>query len=113
MEVVEHVVDPSSYLRTCHNLLRPNGMMICSTINRNFKSYINAIIGAEYIMKWLPKGTHDWKKFLTPEELTGLLAESGLKVIDNKGFVFNKFMWRWHISEQDLSVNFVTSSVKP
>ena len=113
MEVVEHVVDASGYLETCYQLLEPNGLMICSTINRNFKSYLNAIIGAEYIMKWLPKGTHDWKKFLTPEELSDLLGLSGFKVIDNKGFVFNKILWKWSISKHDLSVNYVTSSIRP
>ena len=112
MEVIEHVANPSSYLDACFELLEPNGLMICSTINRNVKSYLNAIIGAEYIMKWLPKGTHDWSKFITPDELTDLLGDSGLKIIDKKGFSFDKIAWAWSISNKDLSINYVTSSVK-
>ena len=112
MEVIEHVASPSSYLDACFELLEPNGLMICSTINRNIKSYLNAIIGAEYIMKWLPKGTHDWNKFITPDELTDLLGDSGLKLIDKKGFSFDKIAWEWSISNKDLAVNYVTASVK-
>ena len=112
MEVIEHVASPASYLDACSTLLKPNGLMICSTINRNFKSYLNAIIGAEYVMRWLPKGTHDWSKFITPDELTNLLSDSGLQLIDKKGFSFDKFFWTWSISSKDLSINYVTTSVK-
>ncbi|MDG2474608.1 MAG: bifunctional 2-polyprenyl-6-hydroxyphenol methylase/3-demethylubiquinol 3-O-methyltransferase UbiG [Paracoccaceae bacterium] len=112
MEVIEHVANPSSFLETCSELLKPNGLMICSTINRNMKSYVNAIIGAEYIMRWLPKGTHDWSKFLTPDELKNLTVLAGLKVVDIKGFSFNKLLWKWSISTNDLDVNYVVSSVK-
>ena len=86
--------------------------MICSTINRNYKSYLWAIIGAEYIMKWLPKKTHDWNKFIKPEELSNYIEQSDLKVIDKRGFVFNFFKWNWNLSHHDLSVNFVISSIK-
>ena len=112
MEVIEHVANPSSYLSACYELLNPNGLMVCSTINRNFTSYFNAIIGAEYIMRWLPKGTHDWNKFITPDELSSLIESVGLNLIDKKGFSFNKFLWEWTISHQDLSTNYVISSVK-
>jgi 2-polyprenyl-6-hydroxyphenyl methylase/3-demethylubiquinone-9 3-methyltransferase len=112
MEVIEHVANPSSYLDACFDLLKPNGLMICSTINRNIKSYLNAIIGAEYIMRWLPKGTHDWSKFLTPNELSKLLESSGLKLVDKKGFYFDKVSWTWSISNNDLSINYVTASVR-
>ena len=112
MEVIEHVANPSSYLSTCYELLNPNGLMICSTINRSLKSYVNAIIGAEYIMRWLPKGTHDWNKFITPPELSSLMESVGFKLIDKKGFTFNKYLWEWTISHQDLSINYVISSVK-
>ena len=112
MEVIEHVASPKSYLEACSELLKPNGIMICSTINRNVKSYLNAIIGAEYVMRWLPKGTHDWTKFITPDELLNLLVDSGLKLVDKKGFCFNKIAWRWSISSEDLSINYVTTSVK-
>ena len=113
MEVVEHVASPPAYLLACQQLLQPGGLHICSTLNRNPKSFLFAIIGAEWIMRWLPKGTHDWNKFITPDELFGLLEEAGLKPVDRKGFVFNKLTWNWSISAQDLSVNYVTASIKP
>jgi 2-polyprenyl-6-hydroxyphenyl methylase/3-demethylubiquinone-9 3-methyltransferase len=112
MEVVEHVADPLAYLTACQQLLKPGGLMICSTINRNPKSYLMAIIGAEYVMRWLPKGTHEWQKFITPDELYGLIRQAGLDPVDRKGFAFNKLTWSWSISDRDLSVNYVTASVK-
>lgn len=111
MEVVEHVADPLAYLTACRQLLKPGGLMLCSTLNRNPKSYLMAIIGAEYVMRWLPKGTHDWSKFITPDELYDLLRKAGLEPVDRKGFVFNKITWSWSISDRDLSVNYVTASV--
>jgi len=113
MEVVEHVADPLSYLTATRELLKPGGLEICSTINRNPKSFAMAIVGAEVIMRWLPRGTHEWSKFITPDELFELLRNSGLKPVDRKGFVFNPITWNWSISERDLSVNYVTASVKP
>lgn len=112
MEVVEHVADPLAYLTACRQLLRPGGLHLCSTINRNPKSFAMAIVGAEIIMRWLPKGTHDWKKFITPDELFDLLRQSGVDPVDRKGFVFNPIAWTWSISDRDLSVNYVTASVK-
>lgn len=113
MEVIEHVADPLAYLTACRQLLKPGGLMLCSTINRNPKSYMAAIIGAEVIMRWLPRGTHEWHKFITPEELFDLISDAGLRPVDRKGFVFNPLLWSWSISDQDLSVNYVTASVKP
>ncbi len=113
MEVVEHVADPAGYLRACHDLLKPGGLMICSTLNRNPKSYVMAIIGAEHVMRWLPKGTHEWSKFITPDELFALLKGAGLEPVDRKGFVFNPVSWSWRISDRDLSVNYVTASTRP
>ncbi|WP_317056481.1 bifunctional 2-polyprenyl-6-hydroxyphenol methylase/3-demethylubiquinol 3-O-methyltransferase UbiG [Roseovarius rhodophyticola] len=113
MEVVEHVADPLAYLTACQRLLRPGGLHICSTINRNAKSYAMAIVGAEYVMRWLPKGTHEWNKFITPDELYQLMSEAGLKPVDKKGFVFNPISWSWSLSNRDLSVNYVTASLKP
>ena len=113
MEVVEHVADPLAYLTACRQLLKLGGLMLCSTINRNPKSYMAAIIGAEIVMRWLPRGTHDWHKFITPDELFDLITNAGLQPVDRKGFVFNPLMWSWSISDQDLSVNYVTASVKP
>ena len=112
MEVVEHVADPLAYLTACQQLLKPGGLMICSTINRNPKSFLMAIIGAEYVMRWLPKGTHEWAKFITPDELYDLIRKAGLDPVDRKGFVFNKLTWSWSISARDLSVNYVTASLK-
>src|SRR6056297_252011 len=89
MEVVEHVADPLAYLTACQELLRPGGLMICSTINRNPASFVKAIVGAEYVMRWLPKGTHEWQKFITPDELFDLIRQAGLTPVDRKGFSFN------------------------
>ncbi len=113
MEVVEHVADPLGYLTACQQLLKPGGLHICSTLNRNPKSYVMAIIGAEHVMRWLPKGTHEWSKFITPDELFELMTKAGLNPVDRKGFQFNPITWSWRISDRDLSVNYVTASLKP
>lgn len=113
MEVVEHVADPLAYLTACHDLLKPGGVHVCSTINRNPKSYLMAIIGAEHVMRWLPKGTHEWSKFITPDELFDLLRKAGLDPVDRQGFVFNPLTWGWKLSDRDLSVNYVTTSLRP
>lgn len=112
MEVVEHVADPQGFLTTCHALLKPGGLMVCSTLNRNPKSFAMAILGAEWVMRWLPKGTHDWSKFITPDELYAMLRVGGLDPVDRKGFVFNPIAWSWSISDRDLSCNYVTSSIR-
>ncbi|MEE2946406.1 MAG: bifunctional 2-polyprenyl-6-hydroxyphenol methylase/3-demethylubiquinol 3-O-methyltransferase UbiG [Pseudomonadota bacterium] len=113
MEVVEHVADPQEFLTVCQQLLRPGGLMVCSTLNRNAKSFMMGIIGAEWVMRWLPKGTHEWNKFITPDELFSMLETAGLNPVDRKGFVFNPLGWSWSISDRDLSVNYVTTSTKP
>ncbi len=113
MEVIEHVADPQGYLTACQQLLKPGGLMICSTLNRNAKSFMMAIIGAEWVMRWLPKGTHDWQKFITPDELYALIRGAGLTPVDRKGMVFNPVGWSWSLSDRDLGCNYVTASVKP
>lgn len=113
MEVVEHVADPLMYLTACQRLLKSGGLHICSTINRNPKSFLFAIIGAEYVIRWLPRGTHEWDKFITPDELFELMTKAGLNPVDRKGFVLDKIRWQWNISATDLSVNYVTASLKP
>ena len=112
MEVVEHVADPLAYLTACQHLLKAGGVMLCSTINRNPKSYAVAIIGAEHIMRWLPKGTHEWSKFITPDELCNFISSAGLETIERTGFVFNPIAWSWSLSDRDLSVNYVIASIK-
>lgn len=112
MEVVEHVADPLAFLTACQQLLKLGGLMICSTLNRNAKSYVMAIIGAEHVMRWLPKGTHEWKKFITPDELFDLLRQASLDPVDRKGMVFNPLGWSWSLSSRDLSCNYVTASIK-
>lgn len=111
MEVVEHVPDPQAYMNACASLVRPGGIMITSTINRNPKSYMMAIIGAEHVMRWLPKGTHEWSKFITPDELFQMTSKAGLNPVDRTGFQFNPITWSWRLSPRDLSVNYVTAAV--
>ena len=111
MEVIEHVADPQVFLNACKTLLKPGGLLICSSLNRTPRSFAAAIVGAEYIMRWLPKGTHEWSKFITPEELFSLLSAAGVDPVDRKGFVFNHFTWGWSLSDRDLAVNYVTTSI--
>ncbi len=113
MEVVEHVADPLDYLAACARLMRPGGLMTTSTLNRNAKSYLYAIVGAERVMRWLPRGTHEWSKFITPDELFDLLRKAGLEPVDRTGFVFDLARWDWSLSDRDLSVNYVTTAVRP
>lgn len=112
MEIIEHVADPQGFATTCRNLLKPGGLMVMSTLNRSAKSFLAAIIGAEWVMRWLPKGTHDWARFITPDELFGLIRKAGLDPVDRKGLVFNPISWQWSMSDRDLSVNYVTASLR-
>ena len=112
MEVIEHVEHPGFFIEICSNLLNSGGLMFCSTINKNLKSYLFAILGAEYVMQWLPKGTHDWNKFIKPNELNKLFFKSGLKVKDTKGFVFNPISWEWQLSKSDFTVNYTVCATK-
>ena len=113
MEVVEHVADPAAYLAACAGLLKPGALMTTSTLNRNAKSYLYAIVGAEHVMRWLPRGTHEWSKFITPDELFALLRGAGLEPLDHTGLVFDFARWDWRLSDRDLSVNYVTTAVRP
>lgn len=106
MEVLEHVSDINLFLDACHKLLKPNGVMLFSTLNRTAKSYLTAIVGAEYILKWLPKGTHHWQKFIKPSELHSALTHNGFCVDDLKGMSFNPLNNSWSLSS-DLSINYL------
>ena len=111
LEIVEHVEDVNLYIKSCHNLLKKKGLMFTATLNRSFTSYIKAIVGAEYILRWLPIGTHDWNKFLKPEELEKILQNEKFSTVDIKGLEFNPILKKWKKSE-NLSVNYIISSSK-
>lgn len=113
MEVIEHVADPQGFLGACRSLTRPGGLMLCSTLNRTTKSFALAIVGAEWVLGWLPRGTHDWNRFVTPEELAAMIEHTGMDCVDRTGMVFDPISGRWSLSERDLSVNYVTASVRP
>ncbi len=111
LEIVEHVEDVNLYIKSCNKLLKKKGLMFTATLNRSFISYVKAIIGAEYILRWLPIGTHDWNKFLKPEELENFLTKEDFSTLDIKGLKFNPFLKKWKRSN-DLSVNYIISSFK-
>jgi 2-polyprenyl-6-hydroxyphenyl methylase/3-demethylubiquinone-9 3-methyltransferase len=106
MEVVEHVSDVGFFLNRCAAMLKPGGMMVISTLNRNWKSFALAIVGAEYILRWLPRGTHQWDKFVTPDELARDLANNKLAITDQAGVVYNPLADRWSLSS-DMDVNYM------
>ena len=107
MEVIEHVADIPSFLTACRTMLKPEGCMLLSTLNRTKKSWLMAIAGAEYIMRWLPIGTHDWQKFLKPSELCRALAETGFEAQELTGMKYDLIHDRWSLDTKDLSVNYL------
>ncbi len=111
LEIVEHVDNVGLYIESCYNLLKKDGLMFTATLNRSFMSYLKAIIGAEYIMRWLPIGTHDWNKFLKPEELEKQLQDKKFSMVEIKGLEFNPFLNKWRKSN-NLSVNYIITSSK-
>ena len=112
MEVIEHVADPAAFMRSSAGLLRPGGLMFIATINRTLKSFGLAIIGAEYVLGWLPRGTHQWEKFITPEELRGWAAENALDVLAETGVAYSPFTGEWRRS-RDMDVNYMMLLGKP
>ncbi len=106
MEVIEHVADPGEFLRSCAQLLAPGGLMIVATLNRTLKAFALAKVGAEYVLRWLPAGTHDWSKFLKPDEIRGFLADGPLAVDGPYGVVFDPLSGRWSQSH-DADVNYM------
>jgi len=110
MEVLEHVADQPAFVATCASLARPGGLMFCATINRTMKAFAMAIVGAEYILRWLPHGTHQWEKFITPGELKKWLAEAGMEVLDETGVAYNPFTRKWLKSPRDMDVNYMLTA---
>ena len=111
MEIVEHVEDVDFFLKSCSNLLKKNGLMFVATINKTLKSYIFAIVGAEYILRWLPIGTHEWEKFVKPEKLKSILIKNNLNLKKIDGMNFNILKDEWNVS-RDLSVNYIAEFKK-
>ncbi len=112
MEVVEHVTDVNAFVATCAAMVKPGGLMIAATLNRTLKSFALAIVGAEYVLRWLPRGTHQWDKFVTPVELETAIEDSGLHVIGERGVIYNPFADRWQLSS-DMDVNYMLVAQRP
>jgi 2-polyprenyl-6-hydroxyphenyl methylase / 3-demethylubiquinone-9 3-methyltransferase len=106
MEVVEHVADLDLFIRRCTEMVQPGGLMITATLNRTLKSFALAIVGAEYVLRWLPRGTHQWEKFVTPDELEAALERHGLAVVDETGVIYDLLADRWRLST-DMDVNYM------
>jgi len=111
MEVVEHVVDVGAFIATCAMMVKPGGLMVAATLNRTLKSFAFAIIGAEYVLRWLPRGTHRWDKFVTPQELEDAIERSGLRVTGERGVIYNPLADRWQMSS-DMDVNYMLAATK-
>ena len=111
MEVVEHVTDLGLFVDITASMVKPGGLLFVATLNRTMKSFALAIVGAEYILRWLPRGTHQWEKFVTPNELDIAIAQAGLAVVDETGVIYNLFADRWQLS-RDMDVNYMVVAEK-
>ena len=111
MEIVEHVEDVNFFLKSCSKLLKKNGIMFVATLNKTLKSYIFAIVGAEYVMRWLPIGTHEWDKFVKPDDLINIQKKNNLKLDRIDGMKFNLLLDEWNISN-DKSINYIAKFIK-
>ena len=111
MEIIEHVNDVDFYLRSCSRLLRKNGIMFVATLNKTLKSYLFAIVGAEYILRWLPIGTHDWEKFIKPNDLINMLKKYKLEINKLDGVKFDIIKNDWNLSS-DKSINYIAEFIK-
>jgi len=113
MEVVEHVADIESFMQAACQCVKPGGLMVLATLNRTAKSFLFAIVGAEYVLRWLPRGTHDWKKFLTPAEVSHHFRNYGMQVEETKGMNMHPLNFEWSLSARDASVNYLMLAKKP
>ncbi len=113
LEIVEHVAAPAAFLADAAALVRPGGELLLSTLNRTAKAYLMAIVGAEWVLRWLPRGTHEWKRFLKPSEIARLLRPEGLTVGAVKGLVYNPLDGAWRLSDRDFDVNYLLAAQKP
>lgn len=113
MEIVEHVADLPLFLREIAKLVRPGGLLFLATMNRTLKSFALAIVGAEYVLRWLPPGTHTWSKFVTPKELERAVEATGLEVLDACGMVFDPLRGSWSLRNGDLDVNYLMLAERP
>lgn len=111
LEVIEHVANPAEFCKSLSALTIPNGATVLSTINRTMRAYASTIVGAEYILRWLPKGTHQWSSFVTPEEMSMILQRASVDVKEIAGFVYNPITGRWLLSD-DISVNYIAYGTK-
>lgn len=112
MEVVEHVIDVRAFVASCATMVKPGGLMIAATLNRTLKSFALAIVGAEYVLRWVPRGTHQWDKFVTPVELENAMERAGLQVTGERGVIYNPFADRWQLSS-DMDVNYMLVAQRP
>jgi 2-polyprenyl-6-hydroxyphenyl methylase/3-demethylubiquinone-9 3-methyltransferase len=112
MEVVEHVADVKLFLSRCAEMVKPGGLMVAATLNRTLKSFAMAIVGAEYVLGWLPRGTHQWDRFVTPAELSAALTGAGLRLTEEMGVVYNPLADVWRLS-RDTSVNYMMVATRP
>lgn len=112
MEVVEHVDNVPLYMKSCADLVKPGGLMLTATLNRTARAYALAIVGAERILRWLPVGTHDWNKFLTPDEIKALLTRNGLRITGETGVVYHPLADEWRAS-RDMGVNYMVMAERP
>ncbi|MCC9620115.1 bifunctional 2-polyprenyl-6-hydroxyphenol methylase/3-demethylubiquinol 3-O-methyltransferase UbiG [Thalassospira sp. MA62] len=113
MEVIEHVDDPQFFMQACASVLKPGGLMFIATLNRTIKSLALAKVGAEYILRWVPAGTHDWRKFVKPSEMSSYLRGAGLELTDITGVAYNPIKDQWHPAPHDLDINYMVIARKP
>ena len=112
LEIIEHIDNPEIFIKNCKKLLKPNGILIISTLNRTHKSFLLGIMAAEYILKLVPKGTHDWRSFYKPSELSNLLEKESLELTDITGIKYNALSNNFLLSKKDLSINYIVTAIK-